>query len=99
MLSAELVFYVFVYNNFQLVELPWDSPGTWYLCFIGVDFLYYWFHRAAHGKIRVNAVVEDKFCCYKNLVIQIQEKELSGSIFYPDTNCNILFSVDPRSTT
>ena len=51
MLSAELVFYVFVYDNFHLVELPWDSPGTWYLCFIGVDFLYYWFHRAAHGKM------------------------------------------------
>lgn len=47
-LSAELVLYVFIYNNFHLVELPWDSPGTWYLCFIGVDFLYYWFHRAAH---------------------------------------------------
>ncbi|KAJ7372313.1 hypothetical protein OS493_019757 [Desmophyllum pertusum] len=47
-LSAELVLYLFVYNNFHLVSLPWDSPGTWYLCFIGVDFLYYWFHRAAH---------------------------------------------------
>ena len=50
MLSAELALYVFVYNNFHLVALPWDSPATWYLCFIGVDFLYYWFHRAAHGK-------------------------------------------------
>ena len=32
------------------MNLPWDNPWTWYLCFIGVDFLYYWFHRAAHGK-------------------------------------------------
>lgn len=47
-LSVELVLYVFVYNNFHLVTLPWDDPGTWYLCFIGVDFLYYWFHRATH---------------------------------------------------
>ena len=31
------------------------------LCFIGVDFLYYWFHRAAHGKMHVNAVVGDKY--------------------------------------
>ena len=50
MVSVQLAFYVFVYDNFYLVALPWDSPGTWYLCFIGVDFLFYWFHRAAHGK-------------------------------------------------
>lgn len=47
-LSAELALYVFVYDNFHLVTLPWDSPWTWYICFIGVDFIYYWFHRAAH---------------------------------------------------
>ncbi|KAL9988521.1 hypothetical protein ACROYT_G002976 [Oculina patagonica] len=46
--SVQLAIYVFVYDNFHLVPLAWDSPGTWYLCFIGVDFLYYWFHRAAH---------------------------------------------------
>ena len=51
MLSAELALYVFVYDNFHLVTLPWDSPWTWYICFIGVDFIYYWFHRAAHGKL------------------------------------------------
>ena len=54
MLSVELVLYVFVYNNFNLVILPWDDPGTWYLCFIGVDFLYYWFHRATHGKSQIS---------------------------------------------
>lgn len=52
-LSAELALYVFVYDNFHLVTLPWDSPWTWYICFIGVDFIYYWFHRAAHGKLHV----------------------------------------------
>lgn len=50
-LVGVLTLYVFVYNKFCLVNLPWDHPGTWYFCFIGVDFLYYWFHRAAHGKI------------------------------------------------
>lgn len=47
-LSAELALYVFIYDNFNLITLPWDYPGTWYFCFIGVDFIYYWFHRAAH---------------------------------------------------
>lgn len=94
MLSVELVFYVFIYNNFQLVELLWDSPGTWYLCFVGVDFLYYWFHRAAHGKIRVNTVVGDKFCCCENSVIQIHDKKVSGS-----HTIIILFLVVLRSST
>ena len=49
-MTIELVTYTFVFNNFHLVTLPWDSPWTWYLCFLGVDFGYYWFHRAAHGK-------------------------------------------------
>ena len=51
MLSGDLSLYMFVYNNFNLVNLSWDDPGTWYFCFLGVDFLYYWFHRAAHGKL------------------------------------------------
>ena len=48
--SVELALYVFVYDNFHLVTLPWDSPWTWYICLFGVDFFYYWFHRAAHGR-------------------------------------------------
>lgn len=47
-LVGVMTLYVFVYNKLCLVNLPWDHPGTWYFCFIGVDFLYYWFHRAAH---------------------------------------------------
>ena len=50
MSSVELALYVFVYDNLHLVTLPWDSPWTWYICFFGVDFFYYWFHRAAHGR-------------------------------------------------
>ena len=46
--SLEIVVYVWVYTNFHLVNLPWDSPVTWWVAFIGVDFGYYWFHRAAH---------------------------------------------------
>jgi len=39
--------YAFVYENFRLFELE----NTWYwfvLCFIGVDFFYYWAHRMSH---------------------------------------------------
>ncbi|CAG2058955.1 unnamed protein product, partial [Timema podura] len=46
--GAENVAYIFIYENFRLVELPWDSAWTWYLAVLGVDFCYYWLHRACH---------------------------------------------------
>ncbi|XP_042744478.1 alkylglycerol monooxygenase isoform X4 [Lagopus leucura] len=46
--SVDLVSYIYVWNNYRLFELPWDSPWTWYLTFLGVDFAYYWFHRISH---------------------------------------------------
>ncbi|KYO26742.1 alkylglycerol monooxygenase isoform X1 [Alligator mississippiensis] len=44
----ELTGYVYIWENYRLYELPWDSPWTWYLTLLGVDFTYYWFHRLAH---------------------------------------------------
>uniref|UniRef100_A0A8I3PUP0 Alkylglycerol monooxygenase n=1 Tax=Canis lupus familiaris TaxID=9615 RepID=A0A8I3PUP0_CANLF len=46
--SIELTTYIYVWENYRLINLPWDSPWTWYLTFLGVDFGYYWFHRMAH---------------------------------------------------
>ncbi|XP_063159788.1 alkylglycerol monooxygenase isoform X2 [Candoia aspera] len=46
--SIEVSTYVYVWNNYRIIKLPWDSPWTWYLTLIGVDFGYYWFHRMAH---------------------------------------------------
>ncbi|ODM94028.1 Alkylglycerol monooxygenase, partial [Orchesella cincta] len=40
--------YIKIYEKYRLVELPWDSPYTWYLAAIGVDLGYYWVHRACH---------------------------------------------------
>uniref|UniRef100_A0A8C2BJF8 Alkylglycerol monooxygenase n=1 Tax=Cyprinus carpio TaxID=7962 RepID=A0A8C2BJF8_CYPCA len=48
MRSLELSSYIYVWNNFRLLELPWDSAWTWWLAFFGVDMGYYWFHRFAH---------------------------------------------------
>lgn len=42
--------YMWVYDHFKVFELPWNSQWTWWLCFLGVDMGYYWFHRLAHGK-------------------------------------------------
>ena len=45
----EVAAYAWVHNNLRLVVLPWDSIYTWLLCLVFYDFLFYWFHRAAHG--------------------------------------------------
>ncbi|XP_051921843.1 alkylglycerol monooxygenase [Hippocampus zosterae] len=46
--GLELSAYVYVWEHFRLVELPWDSAWTWWFSFLAVDFCYYWFHRFAH---------------------------------------------------
>ena len=39
--------YVFIYGRYRLLSIP-GSAVAWILCFVGVDFLYYWFHRMSH---------------------------------------------------
>ncbi|KAJ8290631.1 hypothetical protein GJAV_G00015530 [Gymnothorax javanicus] len=46
--SLELSTYIYIWKNYRLLELPWDSPWTWWLVFLGVDLAYYWFHRLSH---------------------------------------------------
>ncbi|XP_006813276.2 alkylglycerol monooxygenase-like [Saccoglossus kowalevskii] len=46
--AAEFVVYIWIYNNYRVVDIPWNSPWGWLLCFLGVDLGYYWFHRLAH---------------------------------------------------
>jgi sterol desaturase/sphingolipid hydroxylase (fatty acid hydroxylase superfamily) len=39
--------YIFIYGRYRLMSVP-GSVAAWALCFVGVDFLYYWFHRMSH---------------------------------------------------
>lgn len=55
--SIELTSYIYIWENYRLIILPWDSPWTWYLTFLGVDLGYYWFHRMAHGKFQIKALL------------------------------------------
>ncbi|KAM7382948.1 hypothetical protein PAMP_002641 [Pampus punctatissimus] len=48
MRGCELTSYMYVWDRYRLVELPWDSAWTWWFTFLGVDFCYYWVHRYAH---------------------------------------------------
>jgi len=50
LLTAGVLFsaYIYIYNNYCIYELPWDSTFTWIMAALGIDFCYYWVHRAAH---------------------------------------------------
>ena len=49
--SIGMKMYFYVHKHWRLCDLPWDSTSTWVVGLIGMDFLYYWFHRAAHGEL------------------------------------------------
>lgn len=46
--SIELIMYCIVWDNFRIATLPWNSIWTWWLCYLAVDFGFYWAHRFAH---------------------------------------------------
>lgn len=45
--GTTLIGYEWLYKH-RLIDLDWDSPAVWWLAALGIDFGYYWFHRAAH---------------------------------------------------
>ena len=49
MRKFSLVMYEWVYANYLIIELPFDSVVTFFFTFLFLDLAYYWFHRAAHG--------------------------------------------------
>lgn len=45
--SITAVPFFFLYQH-RLFDIALDRPASWFGLFIGVEFLYYWFHRASH---------------------------------------------------
>jgi sterol desaturase/sphingolipid hydroxylase (fatty acid hydroxylase superfamily) len=52
--SKVLIFagYLWIYENFRLLEISTKSVAAWIVLLFGVDLCYYWFHRVSH---RMNA--------------------------------------------
>jgi len=48
--QLELSLYIWCYEKFHIIQLPWDSLGTWFLCVMAVDLMFYIWHRASHGQ-------------------------------------------------
>ena len=40
--------YVWLYEHHRLITFAAGSPWPWLIAFVGVDFVYYWWHRASH---------------------------------------------------
>jgi alkylglycerol monooxygenase len=40
--------YAALFGSYRQLEIPLGAAWAWGLCFLGQDFLYYWFHRFSH---------------------------------------------------
>jgi sterol desaturase/sphingolipid hydroxylase (fatty acid hydroxylase superfamily) len=73
--------YVFVYERLRVATLPGDSGLVWAACFLGVDFLYYWFHRTSH---EVNAFWAAHVVHHQseefNLAVALRQGALQGAV-------------------
>ena len=49
--------YYYIYENWKIYELPWDSLFTWIAAALLTDLGYYWVHRAAHGNYKKNLIL------------------------------------------
>jgi sterol desaturase/sphingolipid hydroxylase (fatty acid hydroxylase superfamily) len=73
--------YVFVYETLRVTELDAGASWVWVLGAIGVDFLYYWFHRASHrvGFLWAGHVVHHQSEEY-NLSTALRQSALQGAL-------------------
>jgi sterol desaturase/sphingolipid hydroxylase (fatty acid hydroxylase superfamily) len=46
--AATTGLYYLVWREFRLIDWEEGSPWPWVIAFIGLDFLYYWWHRVSH---------------------------------------------------
>ena len=90
----EFSIYMWAYQRFHLVDLPWDSAWTWWLCFLAYDMGYYFFHRYAHG--RPIPAVKVRVCVLLCFALSFSVRPMQRSTcFGPPTKC----TTAPRSTT
>ena len=66
--SFKIYVYIWIYKNYHIIDLPWDSPITWWVCLVVYDFLYYWFHRAAHGEWEYKVMFHLYHTAWKNII-------------------------------
>jgi sterol desaturase/sphingolipid hydroxylase (fatty acid hydroxylase superfamily) len=78
--------YVALYQSLRMLSIPTSSGLAWVSCFLGVDFLYYWFHRTSHerGALWAAHVVHHQSEEF-NLAVALRQGAFQGSfswVFY-----------------
>src|SRR5262249_35669679 len=83
--ASTLAVYTYIYEHLRLVT--WSSPAAlWLVAFVGVDFVYYWWHRMSHevNLLWAAHVVHHQSEDY-NLAVALRQAVLTsytGQIFY-----------------
>jgi sterol desaturase/sphingolipid hydroxylase (fatty acid hydroxylase superfamily) len=93
--SASLALYVFVYEHFRLVT--WDRAAIpWLMAFVGVDLLYYWWHRISHevNLLWAAHVVHHQSEDY-NLAVALRQAILTSFTVQPFYAVLAVFGVPP----
>ena len=74
-----------IYQEYRMVDLPWDSVVTWILTAVLLDLGYYWFHRASHeiGLLWAvhqvyDTIISDLFSNYHETVLHDHLKLFEG---------------------
>ncbi|XP_028297983.1 alkylglycerol monooxygenase isoform X1 [Gouania willdenowi] len=84
--GCELTAYVYVWDHFHLMDLPWDSAWTWWITLLGVDLGYYWVHRCSHEVALLWAAHQVHHSSeYYNLTTALRQsvaQQFSSWIFY-----------------
>ena len=78
--------YVYIYERWRVASLSASSALVWAACLVGVDFLYYWFHRTSHevGAVWAAHVVHHQSEDF-NLAVALRQGAFQGAfswVFY-----------------
>lgn len=81
--AAQLAAYAWLYDNLRLVTFSSAWPG-WLIALLGVDFAYYWWHRASH---EVNALWAAHIVHHQsedyNLAVALRQAVLTSFTSFP----------------
>jgi len=94
--AALLAIYVWSYRHLRLVDLGRLPVLAWTAAFVGVDVIYYWWHRASHriGFLWAAHVVHHQSEDY-NLAVALRQAVLTPLTYMPFTLPLALLGVPP----
>ena len=52
-----MMIYQWVYDNYRIMTMPWDSVYTYMFALVMVDYAAYWWHRGSHGECE-NSIIK-----------------------------------------